>query len=148
MVKLQQITAFIIGLDLVAAENIDAWVENPKIVPRGKSMGDGGIVLYTQTYNAVIFIERFPHKTHPAELLFGQVCAWLIENEGDRDDIATPDTDVDILDAETADIEITISFEEDVLAVPDPAGTIVLAGINYRLADVVIDYADQGEVTT
>lgn len=64
MIKLQAITAFIVSLDLVAAENIDAWVENPKIVPRGKSMGDDGIVLYTQTYDAVIAIERYPHKRH------------------------------------------------------------------------------------
>lgn len=148
MKKLQQLTAFIVGLDLVAAENIDAWVENPKIVPRGKSMGEGGIVLYTQTYDAVISIERFPHKTHPAELLFGHVCAWLMENDGERDEIADPNTDVDVLDDETADVEITISFEEDVLAVPDPAGTIVLGGNLYRLADVVVDYAEDGEVTT
>ena len=148
MIKLQQITAFIVGLDLVAAENIDAWVENPKIVPRGKSMGEGGILLYTQTYDAVISIERFPHREHPAELLFGHVCAWLMENDGERDDIADPNTDVDILDDETADIEINISFEEDVFAVPDPAGQIVLDGNHYRLADVVVDYAEDGEVTT
>lgn len=146
MIKLQAITAFLIDLNLVAAENIDTWVENPQIVPRGKSMGAGGIVLYTQTYDAVISIERFPHNTHPAELLFGQVCAWLMEND-ERDEIATPRTVVDILDDHTADIEITISFEEDVLAVPDTAGTIWVGGENYRLADAVIDYAETGEVT-
>lgn len=71
-----------------------------------------------------------------------------MQNDGDRDEIATPDTDVDILDDETADIEITISFEEDVHAVPDPAGTIVLSGQHYRLADVNIKYAEDGEVRT
>jgi hypothetical protein len=147
MTKLQQLTAFLINLNLVAAEQIDGWVENPQIIPSGKSMGEG-ILLYRQEYDAVISIERFPHKNLPAELLFGQVCAWLMENDGERDEIAKPRTDVDILDAETADIEISISFEEDVYATPDPAGTIVLNGVNYRLADALIDYAETGDVRT
>lgn len=148
MVKLQQLTAFLVGLNLVAAEQLDGWVENPQILPRGKSMGDGGMVLYTQTYDAVISIERFPHKNHPAELLFGQVCAWLIEHGDGTDEIPKPRTDVDVLDDQTADIEMTISFEEDVMAVADPAGSIVLGGARYRLADVVIGYAETGEVAS
>tara|TARA_R110002050_G_scaffold57423_3_gene128941 strand:+ start:87448 stop:87894 length:447 start_codon:yes stop_codon:yes gene_type:complete len=148
MLKLQAITAFILSLDLVAAENVETWVEKPKIVPRGKSMGNGAMVLYTQTYDAVIFIERYPHKRHPAELIFGHVCAWLMDNDTDRKENAAPDTDVDIKDDETADIEITISFEEDVHVVLDPDGTIVLGGVSYRLADAEIDYAEQGEITT
>ena len=148
MIKLQQLTEFLINLNLVAVEQIDAWVENPQIVPSGKSLGNGGIILYRQEYDAVISIERFPHQNHPAELLFGQVCAWIMENDGERDEVATPRTDVDILDDDTADIEITISFEEDVTAIEDPAGSIVLNGINYRLDAGVINYAETGEVVT
>lgn len=146
MIKLQQITQFLVNLNLVDVSQIDSWVENPQIVPSGKSLGSGGIVLYRQEYDAVISIERFPHKNHPAELLFGQICAWLMESDPDRDEIAKPRTDVDILDDQTADIEITISFEENIEAVPDPAGTINLGGTLYRLADAVIDYAETGEV--
>lgn len=147
MHKLAQITAFLVQQNLVAVEQIDSWVENPNIVPAGELRGDG-IILYRQTYDAVISIERYPHKNHPAELLFALVCAWLMDNDADRDDIPTPQTDVDILDDETADVEITISFEEDVIGIEDPAGPIPFNGLNYRLADDVIDYAETGEVKT
>lgn len=147
MVKLQQLTQFLINLDLVAVEQIDAWVENPRIIPAAKSNGRG-ILLYRQAYDAVISIERFPHKTHPAELLFAHVSAWLITNDSERDEIAQPRTEVDILDDDTADIEISIDFEEDIYITADPAGTIDLDGTLYRLADPQIDYAETGEVKT
>ena len=148
MVKLQQITAFLVGLNLVAAENIDTWVENPQIVPRFKSQGDGQIILYTQTYDAKLFIERYPHKVHDAELLFAQVCVWLIENDEGRLDLQLPhpDTDVDILDDSTADIEITIRFEEDITAVIDESGPIEFGGQRYRLDDITLSYAKEGEM--
>lgn len=145
MVKLQQLTAYLVQQNLVAAEQFDSWVENPQIVPCGNVHGNG-IVLYRQTYDAVISIERYPHQTHPAELLFGLVCAWLMTHDADRDEIAAPNTDVDVLDDSTADIEISISFEEDITAVEDPAGQIELDGVRYRLADADIDYAETGEV--
>ncbi len=147
MLKLKQLTTFLVQQNLVAAEQIDSWVENPQIIPGGEDMGTG-IVLYRQTYDAVISIERFPHKHVAAELLFALVCAWLMQNDPDRQEIAQPTTDVDVLDDSTADIEISISFEEDVHGVIDPAGPIDLFGVNYRLADIEIDYAEQGEVTT
>lgn len=148
MIKLQQITKHLLSLNLVAAEQIDSWVENPQIIPSAKSLGQGTVVLYRQTYDAVIYIERFNHQAHPAELLFGCVCAWLMENDDDRDEIAAPRTDVEILDDNLADIEITISFEEDVIAVLDPAGLIELGGERYRLAGPVINYAESGDLRT
>ena len=147
MIKLQQLTHFLIQQNMVAAEQIDSWVENPQIIPSGEDQGTG-IVLYRQTYDAVISIERFPHKHVAAELLFALVCAWLMQNDADRDEIAQPTTDVDVLDESTADIEISIAFEEDVHGVEDPAGPIELNGTHYRLADIEIDYAEEGEVKT
>lgn len=147
MHKLAAITAFLVQQNLVAAEQIDSWVENPRIVPAAEVRGEA-IVLYRQTYEAVISIERYPHKTHPAELLFALVACWLMDNDAEREQIATPQTEVDILDASTADIEITLEFEEDITAVEDPAGPILFNGKKYRLAIDVIDYAEEGEVRT
>jgi len=148
MLKLQQITAFLVQLNLVAAEQIDSWVENPQISPSGEDSGAGSVLLFRQTYDAVISIERFPHENHPVELLFAQVCAWLINNDSERDEIAAPQTDVDVLDDSTADIEITISFEEDVFGVEDPAGPIDVLGTRYRLDSELVNYAETGEVKT
>lgn len=149
MIKLQQITAFLIGLDLVAAENIDTWVENPRIVPWGKEITDGQMVLFRQTYDAVLSFERWPHSRHPAELLFAHVSVWLLENDEERfeKELAMPVTDVDILDTKTANVDITITFEEDITAVLDENGPITFGGQRYRLDDAVISYVKEAELT-
>ncbi|MEQ1636702.1 MAG: phage tail protein [Methylococcales bacterium] len=148
MKQLAAITAFITSLNLVAAEQVDGWVENPKIVPSATSKGVGGMILFRQTYTAVLIVERYPHKVHPAELLFAHISAWLIDNDGDRfdDKDAEITTDVDILDDETADITISIDFIEEVGITEDPAGPITLAGIRYRLGNPIIHYALEGDL--
>jgi hypothetical protein len=150
MKQLAAITAFLINLDLVAAEQIDSWVENPQIVPAGTVRTAKGVVIYRQSYTAMIAIERYPHKRHPAELLFAHISAWLIEHDGERFDNedAKITTDVEILENDTADIMVSIDFIEEVEIVEDPAGTIQLAGKTWKLADIEIDYAEEGEVTT
>ena len=148
MLKLQQITDFLVQLNLVAAEQIDSWVENPQMIPSGEDSGAGGVLLYRQTYDAVISIERFPHQHHPVELLFAHISVWLMNNDSERDEIATPQTEVDVLDDSTADIEISISFEEELYGIEDPAGTIELFGTRYRLDSQLVNYAETGEVRT
>ena len=41
---------------------------------------------------------------------------------------------------------VRIEFEEDVYGVEDPAGTILLKGRAYRIADPLIDYVLAGDV--
>lgn len=146
MIQLKALTSFLINLDLVAAEQVESWVENPKMILSGKQISADSILLFKHEYDAVISIERFPHERHDINLLFGHVCAWLMTNDCDRDEISEPITDVDILDNDTADVEIKISFIEDIEAVEDIAGPIVLDGVAYNLAPAVIDVAEVGEV--
>lgn len=150
MIKLEAITHYLLNLNLVAAENMDSWVENARFEGVAKDMGNDSMVLFRSHYTAVISIERFNHKTHPAELLFGHIVAWLIDHDDNREELELdqPTTDIDILDNETADVEINIDFVEDIEAIQDPAGPIYLNGVRYRLAPVRIDYALEGEVTT
>ncbi|MCX4187173.1 phage tail protein [Methylophaga sp. OBS4] len=149
MIKLAALRAFLVELDLVAVENIDSWAENIRFEGVCKDLGNG-MVLFRQQYDAVISIERFPHTRHPVELLFGQLCAWLIDNDAEREDqgVDQPTVDADILDNHTADLDITIPFIEDVEVVPDENGLISINGQKYMLANVEIDYAEQGEVKT
>jgi hypothetical protein len=150
MKQIAAITAFLLDLDLVAAEQIESWVENPQIVPAGTWRTAKGVVIYRQRYTAVIAIERYPHKRHPAELLFAHISAWLIEHDGERFDNedAKITTDVEILDDDTADILVSIDFVEEVEIVEDEDGPIALAGKTWTLAGIEIDYALAGEVTT
>lgn len=150
MKQLAAITEFLVGLDLVAAEQIESWVENPRIVPSATiKSSTGGLVIYQQTYTAVIAIERFPHKTIPVERLFAHVSAWLIDNDNpdrfDHED-ARIETDVEIMDDETADIEISIDFIEEVEIFKRPGGPIRLNGEDWDLEPVEIYYAEEGEL--
>jgi hypothetical protein len=147
MVKLGQLRAFIEQLNLVALENIDSWAENIRFRGVFKDLGNG-MVLFRQEYDAVISIERFPHERHPVELLFGQVCAWLIDNDPEREDqdVEQPTVDADILGGGMADLDITIPFVEDVEAIPDDNGPITINGETYQLANVLIDYAETGDL--
>jgi hypothetical protein len=147
MQKLAAIHQFIAGLNLVAVENIDSWPENVRFQGVATNKGTG-LVLFRQEYDAVISIERFPHTRHPAELLFGQVVAWLIDQDEERENqgVDQPSVTVDVLDDGTADLDITIPFIEDVRAVEDEAGQITLNGKTYALAGFEIDYAETGDI--
>jgi len=150
MEKIKAITAFLINLNLVDAGQIESYVDEPSIVPSGKVESEGkdnSVLLYRQSYTCTINVDKYPHSKHPAELLFAHVATWLLTHDKDRDEIAEPGIDVDVLDDSTANIEISIEFDEDVFGVEDPSGPIVLDGINYRLADPVVNYAETGEVT-
>jgi hypothetical protein len=155
MKQLAELTALLINLDLVAAENIESVADEPKIIPSGKvatldtGLNAPGIVLYRQTYTAVFNIDDYPFNEHPVEELFGQICAYLLENGNGTDNITVPETNVDVLDNGTANIEVQIKFEQDVYGVEDAlAGTIPLNGKRYRVADPVIDYVESGDVVT
>jgi hypothetical protein len=80
--------------------------------------------------------------------LFAQVSVWLIENDEDRfeKELPMPVTDVDILDSKTADIDIMITFEEDITAVADENGPIVIDGQRYQLDDATITYVKEAEM--
>ena len=84
MKKLADLTTFLTELNLVAAENIFSYVDEPKIIPSGSYLSTDSIILYRLDYTATINIERYPHKIHAAELLFGHVSAWLMDNDDDR----------------------------------------------------------------
>ena len=147
MIKLGQLHTFMANLNLVALENIDSWAENIRLEAVCKDQGTG-LLLFRQEYDAVISIERFPHTRHPVEFLFAQVITWLMENDSEREDqhLGQPSVESDILDANLADLDITIPFAEDVQAIPDENGPIVINGQKYRLANYEIDYAETGDL--
>jgi len=154
MKQLKELTALLIGLNFVSARKISGVADEPKIIPSGKiltldtGLNAPGIVLYRQTYTAVFNIDGYPFKKHSPEELFGQISAYLLTNGNGGDEIPEPGINIDLLDNDTADIEIHIGFTEDVYGVEDPAGTIPLKGKLYRVADPEIDYVLSGDVAT
>lgn len=148
MIKITALTHYLINCDLVAAENIESFVDDPKIIPSGIMLSENSLLLYRQDYTATINIDDYPHQEHPAELLFAHVAAWLLENDQHRKDIAQPIVNIEILDNNTANIEISIDFNEDVYAVEDVNGPVTLFNVTYRIMDSDTYYALTGDVVT
>ncbi len=135
MQKIKDLHAFIIGLNLFAAEQMDSFVDDLVITPAFRGTGVlNEVVAAEKDYTAMFFIERYPHKLVSPDQLLAQISAWLIENDPYRTDIVAFPMIVEVNDSETADLEFGISFNEWILAKEDPAGAIVFNNTRYALS--------------
>ena len=142
MNRLQLITAFLLSLDLFAAEQLDSYAENIELVPSGKSEGNG-IVLAWLEYDATVNIERFAQN---ADVLMAHLTIWLMNNDA-LDDDNTPRLDVELLDDNMVDVELTVHFKEALRLIPDPTGPFILDGQTWQLVEQVpVDIAETGNV--
>ncbi|MGJ0489607.1 phage tail protein [Methylobacter sp.] len=134
MKKIADLHAFILSLDLVAAEQIDSYVDDLVIVPSGRPAPTAGqIIIAEKRYTATFNIERYPHGQISEDALLAQIAAWLIENDTTRTDPIEFPLIVDVHDAQTANLEFGITFEEWILAAEDVAGPITANGKQYAL---------------
>ena len=142
MNKLQLITAFLLSLDLFAAEQLDSYAENIELQPSGKSDGNGMVLAWLE-YDATVNIERFAKN---ANVLMAHLCTWLMNNDA-LDDQNLPRLDVELLDDQLVDVELTVHFKEALHLVPDPTGPFSLDGQSWQLVDQVpVDTAETGDV--
>lgn len=141
--KLQAFTTFLIERNMVDENQLDSWMENGKVIPASKHLGNGFLLCRFQ-YEAVISIERFAKNE---SVLMALVCAWLHDYDSERQsqDLPPPDIDVDILDNHTADVELRVMFREDIcVEISDQAsdeGVIPFNGRAWRVAPLVPDVA-------
>lgn len=134
MIKITALTTFLLNLNLFAAEQLESFVDDLTILPAGRNTAAAGrIVVCEMDYTAALYIERFPHGQIPAALLFAQISAWLLQNDPDRTESNAFPVTVDILDEQTADLEIRIPFTEIVYADADSGGPIDIMGTRYAL---------------
>lgn len=129
--KLKQLNHFLLQQNFVDENKIASWMESGKLDPANKKMGASLLVCRCH-YTAIFSIEGF---TGNPDLLFVLVCTWLMINDTQRDDyeLPAPDIDIDILDNDSADIEIQIEFKEDIHIVPSTTGTIEYDGQQWAL---------------
>ena len=137
MKKIAALHQFLIALELFAAEQIESFIDVLNITPSGETVfSPAGICFADIEYTATFFIERYPHGIRPAELFIAQLSAWLLQDNNPRDSpVFNIDMNVDVLDAQTADIEFAIKFNEMIEAVEDPDGLIVYQDKRYSLRD-------------
>ena len=134
MQKITALHTFIANLNLVAAEQIDSAVDELTIIPSGRPGTIAGqLVIAEKHYTASFFIERYPHGKVSVNQLFAQISAWLLENDTGRLEPVEFEMIVDVLDAQTANLEFGIPFTELVIGIPYATGTIVIKGVKYKL---------------
>jgi hypothetical protein len=144
MKKMAELRTFLVGCRMFHHEKIDVWAEKLSLQTRGKMEGNR-VFLHRMTYRAVFSIEHYEYQKNSIDLLSARLITWLGDNdersdmsEGDR----APEISVDVLDDYTADIEITLTFEEDVYIAEDESGGIEYAGRRWKLEKPEHDIAE------
>ncbi len=126
MTKLGALHAYLQSLNIIAAEQIESWPDDWKNTPcfRKHTVSDQW-VLTEKNYTGCFFFSSYPHGRISADLLISQISQWLLINDAERTDGFEFPCIADVLDAESANLEIHIPFKELVLAVQDDEnGTI------------------------
>ncbi|WP_419787321.1 phage tail protein [Pseudodesulfovibrio sp.] len=107
----------------------------------GRDLGLG-IEVARLKYDARILIENMPDRD--ADSLLAFIPAWLSENDLDRSRLNLNDPDIDVaLNGDgTADVDITIEFDEGLYLIPDEDGQIIYNGKPYVVGQVTINVAE------
>lgn len=126
MKQLKALSDHLRGLRLIDDDRFDSWAEQGTLEPSGRKIVAGFrevTLAYRLNYTAVLSWEGF---THDAYQLFAEVIQWLTANDYDFDELGMPAFDVELVDNEAADVELTISFEEAVYTEETAEGLIVV----------------------
>ena len=142
--KLSALTAYMCEQNLVDENQITSWMENGKLMPASKKTGESYLICRYQ-YDAIFSIEGFVGNS---TLLIALISIWLTDNDPTRadDELPAPDMDVDIIDRDSADVEIGIRFREDIYIVANDNGPIVFNGERWELGYVSASVADAAAV--
>jgi len=120
----------------------DAWVEDMTLKVRGAHEGNR-ILLHTMTYRAVFSMEGYPYLKSPISLFNARLLTWLADHD-DRSELDDRDPDItfDLLDNETANVELTLQFEEKVYIKQSETGLIEYGGKTWTLDEPEYDIAE------
>lgn len=140
MRKLTAISRHLQRVTGLQRERFFAFADQGTLIPTGRDLGHGvevGII----KYDAVIQIERYPGDAHH---LLSVISAWLADNDACREDngLVDPEVDISLNDDATADVDLSIEFEERLEIVPQDDGVIEFNGRTWAVADVPVDVAE------
>ncbi|MNZ06714.1 P2 phage tail completion protein R (GpR) [compost metagenome] len=146
MNKLRALTTYLIGCRLVHPEQLDSWTEQVTLDLVWKPDVDG-LHLGDMRYRAVIVLERF--ADHPGRLM-ALLGSWLERFDAKRADheLPAPTFDIEQLDNDLADVELTLEFIEPQYLAEDEAGEIEAFGQRWAFVPFDLWVAEQGEVAS
>ncbi|HGM6482334.1 TPA: phage tail protein [Pseudomonas aeruginosa] len=142
MDKLRALTAYLIDRQLVPTEQLDSFAEQVSLTLVWKPEREG-LRLGAMRYRAVIILERL--ADHPGRLM-ALVGSWLENNDQDRDGLPDPVFDVEQMDPDLADVELSVEFVEPLHLAADPAGEIEAFGQRWAFVPFDLWVAEHGEV--
>ncbi len=145
MNKLRALTTFLLERRLVAPEQLDSWAEQVTLNLTWKPDLDG-LHLGDMRYRAVIVMERF--ADHPGRLM-ALLGSWLENSDPDRhDDLPAPTFDIEQLDNDLADVELTLEFVEPQYLAEADDGEIEAFGKRWAFMPFDLWIAEHGEVAS
>lgn len=145
MNKLRALTTFLLERRLVEPEQLDSWAEQITLNLTWKPDLDG-LHLGDMRYRAVIVMERF--ADHPGRLM-ALLGSWLENHDPDRDDdLPAPTFDIEQLDNDLADVELTVEFIEPQYLAEADDGEIEAFGKCWAFVPFDLWIAEQGEVAS
>ena len=145
MNKLRALTTFLLERRLVAPEQLDSWAEQVTLNLTWKPDLDG-LHLGDMRYRAVIVMERF--ADHPGRLM-ALLGSWLENHDPDRDDdLPAPTFDIEQLDNDLADVELTLEFIEPQYLAEADDGEIEAFGKRWAFVPFDLWIAEHGEVVS
>jgi len=143
--KLRALTTFLLERRLVAPEQLDSWAEQVTLNLTWKPDLDG-LHLGDMRYRAVIVMERF--ADHPGRLM-ALLGSWLENSDPDRpDDLPAPTFDIEQLDNDLADVELTLEFIEPQYLAEADDGEIEAFGKRWAFVPFDLWIAEHGEVAS
>ena len=134
-----------------AQQGFSSLLDEMRIVPAAKDLGQGQYRQAVIRYSALIAWERFPYRLCAPQLLVALMEAWLDDyGSGVMDELgitdSEPEWDVSVEDEETATVVLTIPLVEELVIKQDADGAIPWRGERWSLAEQEILTAFSGAV--
>jgi len=148
--KLRDLKAFIneiVGAKI--ATRMDCEMGSVSLRLNPKNMGNG-FDLMTQQYVAEFLFDKFPYNQLDPAILFANVGAWLMDNDSSREDsdeLGDPEIEIVIEDERSAEVLITIEFEEPVKIIEDTAGPVYFQNKRWRIQEYDVYVAEKFQLT-
>lgn len=149
MRKLQALVAHLVDATHVPRENFHAFADQGSLLPTGKHLGvilpEAGedtppreqLEVGIWQYEGVIQVERYAGD---AQSLMAIILGWLASHDTERclQNKKDPELTIELNDMLTADVDISIEFEEAVTVMEEATGSITFAGKRWSISPVEI----------
>jgi len=147
MQKLEALKNYLITKSNLSVEAISAQVQSMVLKPQGSDEGNQ-VLLHTLCYQASLNLIGFPYEAQEIARLNAHLMTWLADQD-DRKELkdAFPSITLDLQDEQTANLEMSLAFEERVYISPNTMGEIEYGGKMWELGMAEMDLALDAEVT-